>query len=122
MPLVFGIEAQTQLGAYFQAGSDGKLQRVALFGTTKLQSIKAVLRRAADPPSSMDSQGNVVPPPSVWIGAYLFSMAFVPCQLFTWDDAEVFALDINGNILHLESDMSQEPLLVANDSYASYYA
>ncbi|KAH7106508.1 hypothetical protein BKA62DRAFT_687338 [Auriculariales sp. MPI-PUGE-AT-0066] len=102
MPLVFAIETQTQLGAYFQVLSDGTFQRVALFGSTKLQAMTACLRIASDPAVTMDAGGNLVSPPSVSV--------------------EVFALDIYGNILHVESSMNQDPILTFTDTYASYYA
>ncbi|TDL13694.1 hypothetical protein BD410DRAFT_797551 [Rickenella mellea] len=88
LPLIFAVEAQTQLGVYFQAQSNGTFTRVNLFGTTKIQKIQSVLRKSNDGVSAA----------TTWV--------------------EVFALDATGNILHIESDMTQDPVLVATGLYA----
>ncbi|TDL16742.1 hypothetical protein BD410DRAFT_613185 [Rickenella mellea] len=87
LPLIFAVEAQTQLGVYFQAQANGTFTRVNLFGTTKIQKIQSVLRKSNDGVSAA----------STWV--------------------EVFALDATGNILHIESDMTQDPVLVATGLY-----
>ncbi|TDL16732.1 hypothetical protein BD410DRAFT_844156 [Rickenella mellea] len=88
LPLIFAVEAQTQLGAYFQAQADGTFTRVNIFGTTKIQTIQSVLRKSS----------NGLGATTTWV--------------------EVFALDATGNIIHIESDLTQDPVLVAPSLYA----